>query len=221
MRTYKKKKTYKKKRTYKKRTYKKSLKRNKQMRTYKKSLRRNKQRGGSAPDNFSVNKNVMGLGPYQGNTGMGFDNLQRGPDFESSQKLFENTQNATNMNNMNVQTYQPPAPPPLGAMSLKDNMQARFKSIADISEIEKTNKGVLSKDELKHFLDSFKGEIKEIIKLYPDDDSSKSLRDATKKQLLEAISSHRAKIGGLQHTLYRQKRKSEEELNRFKKKNIN
>ena len=67
------------------------------------------------------------------------------------------------------------------------------------------NQGILSREQLMDYLEDFKRQIKEIININPDED--KDISDIQAKKILEALSSHRAKIGGLQHTLYRQNRK--------------
>jgi len=76
--------------------------------------------------------------------------------------------------------------------------------------------GVLSREELMDYLEDFKRQITEIIKIDPDED--KDLSDAQGKKIIEALSSHRAKIGGLQHTLYRQNKKLMNDISTEKRK---
>mgnify|MGYP001274798915 CR=1 FL=1 len=141
----------------------------------------------------------MGLDPYQGNTGLGFDSPQRGPEFEHSQKTLRYP-----VNNPQVS--------PLVTSSKVVGLGGLLRSNAQIqkdkSENEKINEGVLSKEQLINLLNEFKKEFIEIINLYPSDE--KVFKNKIEKKILEKLSSNTAKIAGLEHIMSKQKKKIED-----------
>ena len=222
--------TYKKKRSYEKAskgTHKKHKKRTKKRKTKKKIK-------GGEPTPQELESTTSNFSQMMNNPQMvnNFDpQMMNNPQMVNNSEMVNNSDpqmmnNPSNPQMMNSQLNTQGGPPEIrltqtgNVLSPRDGISNRGRGILgdtrdnfmktqqNIALVQKP--AILSHQELMDYLADFKNQIKEIINIDPDED--KDISDTQAKKIIEAISSHRAKIGGLQHTLYRQNKKIMNEI---------
>jgi hypothetical protein len=218
--------TYKKKRIYTKtlnRTHKKRKKRTKKRKT-----KRNIRGGKAVPQELELmaNKSYPDIETTTSNNPQMMTNPQMitNPQMMPSPQMMTNPQMPITppTDGRVIQSANIPLPPQDGISNrnpgLFGEMRDNFMKNQQNKNLNLTS-GILSHEELMNYLEVFKNQIKEIININPDEDRIrfKDMSDIQAKKILEALSSHRAKIGGLQHTLYRQNRKFKNEIDSEKR----